>query len=317
MDEVYHYQPIPEEMKSGQEHILGAQAQLWTEYIIGNEHLEYMIFPRLIALSEVLWTQEEKKDYSDFQNRLSYWYTNLDLLKLNYRIDYPHGFNPMNKTLNDEFEVKLSSENSKAKIYYTINGFEPDSHAMLYSKPIILKMPNDSILKAIAILPNGKKSKVHQGIFRKEEPIESISLDGITQGVQYQYIKGEFNSAKTIDTSMESRIGHINQIRIPDENDGNFYAVIYTGYIHIPEDNLYTFYLYSDDGSILNICGQEIINNDGFHYGFEKSGQIALKAGYHPIEVKYFQGNYGGSIQLQWSMNGEEKQDIPANYFVR
>lgn len=314
MKEVYDFNPVPENMISKQEHILGAQAQLWTEYIKNNSHLEYMIFPRLLALSEALWTQQENKNYIDFQTRLSNWYPNLDLLKLNYRIDYPHGFNKMNKTLKDRFKVKLSSENSDAAIYYTINGFEPDAQSMKYSNEIQLIMPEDSLLKAIAILPNGKKSKVHQGIFIKEEPIEAISLNNARQGVHYQYYKGEFLSASSIDTSMKSTTGSINQIRIPDENDGDFFAIIYSGYIKIPDDNLYTFYLYSDDGSILNISGKEIINNDGFHYGFEKSGQIALKAGYHPFEIKYLQGNYGGELKLQWSVNGDDKKEIPSNY---
>lgn len=317
LNEVYDYYPIPEELTTGQEYILGAQAQLWTEYIVGNEHLEYMIFPRLIALAEVLWTDKNLKDYQDFQNRLSYWYSNLDALDINYRIDYPHGYKKINKTLDDSFEISLSSDNSKAKIYYTVNGFDPDENALLYTKPIVLDMPNDSIFKTVAILPNGKKSKVHQGIFKKEIPKAAVQLEEARQGIKYQYFKGEFKSAAAIDTTMESRIGSIDRIRIPNENDGNFYAVIYSAYIKVPEDNLYTFYLYSDDGSILNIGKQEIINNDGFHYGFEKSGQIALKAGYHQIEVKYFQGNYGGSLHLQWSVNGEEKQDIPVDYLYR
>jgi len=313
--EVYDYCPIPENMSQGQEHILGAQAQLWTEYIIGNNHLEYMIFPRLIALSEALWTNSTNKDYPDFQKRLSYWYPNLDLLKLNYRIDYPHGFDLINKTLESEFIVNLNSENSKAKIYYTINGFDPDADAMLYTETIKLKMPEDSILKAIAILPNGKESKIHQGIFTLVNYEKAIQEENVKKGLKYQYFKGEFLSTKEIHNAQITENGVINKIRIPDKNDGNFYAVKYFGLISIPKDDLYRFYLSSDDGSILIIDGQQIVDNDGFHYGFEKNGQIALQSGYHQIEVLYFQANYGGYISLSWSSKDIIKQEVPsANY---
>ena len=316
MQEVYDYNPIPKELTSGQEHVLGAQAQLWTEYIIGNNHLEYMIFPRLLALSETLWTSMSNKDYSSFQKRLSYWYPNLDLLKLNYRVDYPHGYHLINKTLNDEFEVKLSSENSAAKIYYTINGFDPDNHALIYDKPLILNMPEDSILKTIAILPNGKKSKVHKGLFQQVELIDTIQLDDIQKGLKYQYYKGEFKTAAALNAQAKIKTGIISSIRIPDKNDKTFFGIVYSGYVNIPEDNLYTFYLNSDDGSILIIDGQQVIDNDGFHYDLEKSGQIGLKAGYHAIEVKYFQANYGAEVSLQYSTSENEKKNILPEWYV-
>lgn len=316
MQEVYDFNPFPKELTSGHEHILGAQAQLWTEYIIGNKHLEYMIFPRLLALSEALWTSQPNKDYPNFQKRLSYWYSNLDLLKLNYRIDYPHGYNLINKSLDDVFEVKLSSENSKAKIYYTIDGFEPDSHAMRYTKPIKLNMPEDSILKSIAILPNGKKSKVHQGVFQQVVLNRALQLNNVQKGLKYQYYKGEFKSATSLNSDSKSKNGIINSIRIPDENDGVFFGLIYSGYINVPEDELYTFYLNSDDGSILSIDGQQIIDNDGFHYDFEKSGQIGLKTGYHSIEVKYFQAKYGAGIKLDYSTKKVSKTTVPSIWYA-
>lgn len=59
---VYSYYPVPEELTPDEaEHILGAQANLWTEYITTTTHAEYMIFPRLLALAEVVWTPREKK----------------------------------------------------------------------------------------------------------------------------------------------------------------------------------------------------------------------------------------------------------------
>lgn len=72
LDAVYQYEPIPEKIDSlGLSHrILGAQGNVWTEYMRYPSKVEYMIFPRMTALSEVLWTKKDKKDYANFKRRL-------------------------------------------------------------------------------------------------------------------------------------------------------------------------------------------------------------------------------------------------------
>ncbi len=83
---VYNYNPIPKELSVEQaRHILGAQGQLWTEYIPHPKKAEYMAFPRLTALAEVTWTQDNHKDYDDFTERLKTHLKRLDALDVNYR----------------------------------------------------------------------------------------------------------------------------------------------------------------------------------------------------------------------------------------
>lgn len=72
LQQVYKYDPNPKELTAQQhKYILGAQANLWTEYMRNTSKVEYMLFPRLSALSEVLWTKKDKKDYSNFKTRLN------------------------------------------------------------------------------------------------------------------------------------------------------------------------------------------------------------------------------------------------------
>uniref|UniRef100_A0A7S4K3H5 Beta-hexosaminidase n=1 Tax=Odontella aurita TaxID=265563 RepID=A0A7S4K3H5_9STRA len=86
LEAVYDYEPIPEKMESDKiRHVLGAQGQLWTEYMPNPKHVEYMAFPRMSALCEVLWTPKEGKDYSDFLARLRGHLRRLDVLDVNYR----------------------------------------------------------------------------------------------------------------------------------------------------------------------------------------------------------------------------------------
>ncbi len=70
-EEIYNWNPVPEVLtKDEAKHIIGAQANVWTEYILDKSHIEYMVLPRMAALSEVLWINDSDKDYNSFVNRL-------------------------------------------------------------------------------------------------------------------------------------------------------------------------------------------------------------------------------------------------------
>ncbi|MDN3665194.1 beta-N-acetylhexosaminidase [Algibacter miyuki] len=85
VEQVYSYNPLPKELtKEEQKYILGAQANVWTEYIKTPEHVEYMVLPRLTALSEVVWSNYETKDWADFQSRLKHLAKRYDALGFNY-----------------------------------------------------------------------------------------------------------------------------------------------------------------------------------------------------------------------------------------
>ena len=86
MYEVYGYDPMPEKIDPDKQHlILGVQANVWTEYIPTTRHAEYMIYPRLCAMSEVQWTSPENKDYDQFLEKMELHYARLDAAKINFR----------------------------------------------------------------------------------------------------------------------------------------------------------------------------------------------------------------------------------------
>ncbi|GLV60593.1 beta-N-acetylhexosaminidase [Dictyobacter sp. S3.2.2.5] len=86
LDKVYSFDPIPAELTPEQaRHILGAQCNLWCEYVPTTKHLEYMLFPRAIALSEVAWTPKERLEFSDFRGRLAVHEARLASLDVNFR----------------------------------------------------------------------------------------------------------------------------------------------------------------------------------------------------------------------------------------
>lgn len=89
LEKVYSYDPIPSELEDNlHHHILGAQGNVWTEYMKTTEKVEYMAFPRVSAMAEVGWTSKENRNYESFVYRLSYLLKRLDWLDVNYRSPY-------------------------------------------------------------------------------------------------------------------------------------------------------------------------------------------------------------------------------------
>jgi hexosaminidase len=91
IDSAYAFEPIPAVLTPEQaKHILGYQAQVWTEYILDPKHVEYMAYPRLTALSEGLWSPKARKDFGNFMARLPVHLQRLDAMDVNYRkLDRP------------------------------------------------------------------------------------------------------------------------------------------------------------------------------------------------------------------------------------
>ncbi len=158
LEQVYSFEPAPDQLTEEQEtHILGAQANLWTEYIKEPEHVEYMTLPRLAAMSEVQWIQPGKKNYDHFLKRLPQLLALYDKLGYNYAT---HVFD-MKATLKANFETNaldvIFSTIDDAPVYYTLDGSEPDESSARYENKLSIKEAAE--LKAVAIR-NGKKSKV-------------------------------------------------------------------------------------------------------------------------------------------------------------
>jgi hexosaminidase len=85
LETVYDYNPFPAELSAeNQQYILGAQANVWTEYMANPQKVEYMIFPRLSAMSEVLWSRKEDKNFDDFLQRMQKQYQRYELWNVRY-----------------------------------------------------------------------------------------------------------------------------------------------------------------------------------------------------------------------------------------
>ncbi|MGZ0017909.1 beta-N-acetylhexosaminidase [Yeosuana sp. AK3] len=132
LEKVYHFNPIPEELtKDEATYILGAQGNIWTEYITTEKHLEYMAFPRMLAMSEVVWSTPENKNYEDFINSLERFHKRLDILDINYA---NHLYNIEGQLTSEGYELKTLIKDKF--IRFTLDGTLPNLESELYSKPI-------------------------------------------------------------------------------------------------------------------------------------------------------------------------------------
>lgn len=145
---VYLYEPIPEELKGNNaSYIKGVQACTWTEYIQNSRLLEYNDFPRLAALSERAWSTAETRDYNDFVLRLNKLLDCYDKMRVNYSKSHFAVVVNSEKKKN-KLCLTLSSPLPDNKIYYTLDGTEPNTNSKVYSKPIYID--HSTTLKAFA-----------------------------------------------------------------------------------------------------------------------------------------------------------------------
>lgn len=161
LEKVYSYNPVPAAIASDKvQHILGAQANLWTEYIPTTEHAEYMAFPRALALSEVNWTPPQFKSWEDFHHRLQSHYRLLQNLNVNYfRPSYNVAYRAVYNAADKTSRVTLTTEqNDPRNIRYTVDGSEPVLSSKVYEGPFEL----------------GKSAKIKAAFFWDESPIGPV-----------------------------------------------------------------------------------------------------------------------------------------------
>ena len=136
---VYGYEPIPAKLSAEEaKYIKGAQGNVWTEYMPTESQVEYMVYPRAIALSEVLWSQQNKKNYDNFLNRLKIEMKRLDRLKVNYA-KHALGINgEVSRTREGIIELAFSTRLNGARIRYTNDGSEPAPNSDIYLLPLAI-----------------------------------------------------------------------------------------------------------------------------------------------------------------------------------
>lgn len=176
LERVYSLEPVPETLNEEEKkHIIGVQANLWTEYIPTTKQVEYMVLPRMAALAEVQWMLPEKKDYRDFTKRLPQLLAFYDRDGRNYG-KHVYNIEPTITSDSEKMAVMIELNTiDHAPIYYTLDGTTPTvSNGTKYKGPIAIKEAAD--FKAIAIRPAGNSKVMTEQIDFNKATCRSIEL---------------------------------------------------------------------------------------------------------------------------------------------
>ncbi|TSA37936.1 MAG: glycoside hydrolase family 92 protein [Porphyromonadaceae bacterium] len=206
--------------------------------------------------------------------------------------------------------VKLACDTERAEIYYTLDGSQPDKNSRLYKEPFVVNKTTSIRMMAYR---GDQKSLPALAEIKKTGMSKPVLTGEVEPGLSYRYIHGNFRMVNDFQTIKPVKTGVVPVFTIEPREKEQFFAFDFEGFIRIPKDGLYTIYLTTNDGGRLYIDDICLINNDGLHPLIEIYKPVALKAGLHPISVKYFQEGGTNGLIVSWQGPGIEKQEIPAS----
>lgn len=214
----------------------------------------------------------------------------------------------------DQMKVVLGNGNS-ATIRYTLDGSTPTAQSDAYTGN--LSIERTATLKA-RFFENGLAiSGTATQQLTKVAMQRSISLSNLKQGLAYQYYEGDWDALPNFNTLKAVKKGTVSGFNFSPRIKEEQFAFEYTGYIDVPENGAYRFYVASDDGSQLFINDQLVVDNDGLHGMVEKGGLTALEKGFHKIRVTYFEKGGGDGLVVSWKGPNILKNEIPAEVLFR
>ncbi len=216
----------------------------------------------------------------------------------------------------DTATITLGCETENTKIYFTTDGSEPNEKSTPYTKPFQIHKTTE--IKFYALKEGFLTSTV---VSAKIEKLEQVAIGhfknyeggNFKPGLQYKYYEEDILYVDKLDQFKPKKTGITPNFSIAErENDGLF-GFNYSGYIKIPKDGVYTFFLSSNDGGVLYFDGKRFIDKDGPGTATPSSRMVTLKAGIYKIGEKYFQMGGGFSNAVSWKGPDIIKEVIPAS----
>jgi hexosaminidase len=308
IDSVYDYEPVPGLLTAEEaRHVLGSQGNVWTEWMSDSRRVEYMLLPRMCALSEMVWTPKTLRNYADFRNRMLKQYNRLSCMHVQFRVPTPFTLGGNISSFSDT-TVSFSDVPRGADAYYTLDGTEPTLDAARYESPI--RLSKSLSVKAKLYLLNGKSSNTVW--------IDFSRLDSAFNGLTYRYREsGKENSAEpAMWVSGKEGIAYV--VSLPEiPQSARQFSINFDGFLTIEQSGLYTFYVQSDSGSLLWINKTELMGNSLPDRHWWRQGAIFLKAGKYPISLFDLEKDEWRGPALEYEGPNIERRSIPARLLSR
>ena len=308
LEKTYSYDPIPDTLVAmgKSNYILGVQGNTWSEYMYDEAKRDYMVFPRILAVAEIGWTNLDRKDYKDFERRIENAYVRLDGHAINYHIPQPEQPNGSCNFVAFTDKASLEFKTTRPiKMVYTLDGSEPTPASTAYTAPI--EITETTTLKIASVLPSGKMSPIRTIQVEKQSLAPAKEVAKTTPGLNMEVTDGMYLNVKELDAAQKetkkSVIKDLKEIRSVVKTSEsmrgvNQYAAVATGYVNIPEDGVYFI---SSDLEEVWIDGKLLVNNGGEVKRFSRhDSSVALAKGLHEIKA-VFLGHIIGGWPSNWN----------------
>ncbi|WP_183566487.1 beta-N-acetylhexosaminidase [Mucilaginibacter sp. SP1R1] len=241
---VYNYEPQSDQLTPTEaEYILGAQGNIWNEKVPNLTHLEYMVYPRALAVAELTWSSKGNKDINRFEYKMKQQYGLFKLWNLNARLPDIVGVDNI-VTNAIEFKQTLKYPLLGAQVRYSLDGKMPDSLAKAQGFPVNINAPlKDSLLLKTYTTWTLNKQHIMQVAVIKRINITPANqnLAILKTGLDYKLIKSKETNYAKLDTSTAVTTAVVNTANpmVLPVTDGNITWVKFNGFIKIDTESDY------------------------------------------------------------------------------
>ncbi|RYG20602.1 beta-N-acetylhexosaminidase, partial [bacterium] len=305
---VYAYDPIPKELTAEEgKRILGAQGNVWTEWIPTLADAERMAYPRAAALAEAVWTPLVRKSWPDFTRRLDGVLDTLDRLGVAYRVDAP-GLERTAFLSTDSVSLAVPSARRGWTLRMTDDGTPVTATSRMVDR---LNLAPGTVGRfAFVRNRDGVVSPEARVEVRRGGPIPNPGT--LKPGLNVYALKGDFRKVPTVED--KDPVGTATTIDLSRKPVAEKFALRFTGYVYIPEEGDYAFTIRSDDGAILKISDLPVVDHDGEHGTTAKTGRVYLRRGLYPIDLGYFDAGGASTLSLSVTPPNGPETPLPADW---
>ena len=210
---------------------------------------------------------------------------------------------------------------SKVAYHYTTDGSEPTAKSAAAGKAFTLTA--SATVKARGFIGDKPVTRTVTRAFEAMKPLTAVQTFKADPGLAfraYEVPESIKTCAEIDDAKMAGKMVKEGVAPVPSESvkpREEFFGLVFNGFIEVPETGLYRFFVDSDDGSVLKLHGDTVVDNDGLHSATEKSAAIALEKGLHPIEIRMLEAAGQDLLRVSWQGPGMGKKTlVPAKAYI-
>jgi alpha-L-fucosidase len=214
----------------------------------------------------------------------------------------------------DTLEVTISVPSDALEIRYTVDGSRPEANSTLYTKAF--QINGETTVRARSFFDGRPVGKGVERSFKQVALMPAMDMQGkLTEaGLAFSVYPGSWDQVPEFRFFSQSPTerGVFDTLDLPKRLRGEHLGLVLSGYLRISADGLYKFALTSDDGSLLDLDGQNVVDNDGLHGAETQTGVVALRAGWHKFRLRYFNKTGSAALSLKMGLVGAALAPVDA-----